>query len=543
MAESWFLSQCTSVASLMQQHARLIVMPSTSYTNHHHLYHLLLSKLVSFPLSFSSSATAYASSLISFSSQTKPPPPIHNLLIRDLATSQRSPLLALRLFLLLLRSPTPSPDSHTFPFVFLACAHLPALRFGQSTQSMITKNGLLGHLHIANSLITMYSRCGQLASARQMFDEIPLKDLVSWNSIISSYVKMGFPNEALGLFRKMLSDGWDPNDVTLLGALAACGELGDLKIGKWLHDYVQSANLDTASFVGSALIVMYAKCGLLEEARHVFDGIKKKDSYIWNSMITGYAKNGMSNKAIALFHSMKESNVNPNKITLVGVLLACASVGALDLGKQLDEYAFNKGLYTNVFVGTALIDMYGKCGYLDGAIRVFDKMPHKNDATWNAFISALALDGRGKHAIRMFHKMIEQGIHPDDITFIGVLSACVHAGLVKEGREWFDRMQVEFHVNPQKEHYSCMVDLLARAGHLEEAWYFVEQMGDKADAAVVLGALLSACHKYKCLQVGEKVIEKLLEIEPTNSWNYVLSSRIYEKSNRLDDSARMRGLM
>lgn len=250
----------------------------------------------------------------------------------------------------------------------------------------------------------------------------------------------------------------------------------------------------------------------------------------------------MSNEAIALFHMMRESNVNPDKITLVGVLSACASVGALDLGQLLDNYALNNGLYANVFVGTALIDMYGKCGHLDGAIQVFDKMPHKNDATWNAFISALALNGRGRHAVGVFHKMIEQGIRPDDITFIGVLSACVHAGMVQEGREWFDRMQVEFHISPQKEHHSCIVDLLARAGHLEEAWRFIEEMGDKCDA-VVLGALLAACRKRRCLEVGGKVIEKLLEMEPGNSWNYMVSSRMYEGSDRLEDSARMRGLM
>jgi pentatricopeptide repeat protein len=250
----------------------------------------------------------------------------------------------------------------------------------------------------------------------------------------------------------------------------------------------------------------------------------------------------MSNEAIVLFLLMTQSNITPNEITLVGVLSACASVGALDLGRQLDDYAFNNGLYANVFVGTALIDMYGKGGHLDSAIQVFDKMPHKNDATWNAFISALALNGRGTHAIRVFHKMIQQGFRPDDITFIAVLSACVHAGMVQEGREWFDRMQVEFHISPQKEHYSCMVDLLARAGHLEEAWHFIQQMGSKADA-VVLGALLAACRKSRCLEVGDKVIEKLLEIEPSNSWNYVVSSRMYEGSNRLDDCARMRGLM
>ncbi|XP_078151058.1 pentatricopeptide repeat (PPR-like) superfamily protein [Carex rostrata] len=535
-------SKSLSLSSLRQIHARLIIISNSSnYNNNIRIRIRILSNLLSLP--FTSSSLSYAHSLLTL---TPPSTLSYNLLIRTLSstnTSWSSPLLSLRYFLLLLRSSL-SPNSYTFPFLFLSCANLNHLPFAQSAHSLAAKHGFLSHPHTLHSLITMYSKCAQPLSARKVFDQIPVKDLVSWNSIISGYVKMGLPDQAMCLFNQMLSHGWDPNDVTLLGVLAACGDLGDLQTGKWLEAYLHRPHkkFEIGPFLGSALITMYSKCGVLEESRRVFDSVRNKDNFIWNTMITGYAQNGMSNEAIALFHTMRECNVNPNNITLVGVLSACASVGALDLGRQLDTYAFNNGLYDNVFVGTALIDMYGKCGHLDGAIQVFDKMLRKNDATWNAFISALALNGRGEHAIRVFHKMIEQGICPDDITFISVLSACVHAGLVQEGHEWFDRMQVEFHISPKKEHYSCMVDLLARAGHFEQAWHFIKQMGDKADA-VVLGALLASCRKRRCLEVGEKVMEKLLEIEPSNSWNYVVSSRMYEGSNRMEECARMRGLM
>lgn len=251
----------------------------------------------------------------------------------------------------------------------------------------------------------------------------------------------------------------------------------------------------------------------------------------------------MSNEAIALFHSMREAGVRPDKITLVGVLSACAAVGALELGAELDGYASHRGLYSNVYVGTALVDMYAKCGDLDRAIEVFGKIPCKNEASWNALICGLAFNGRGHEAIRQFELMRdEEGLQPDDITFIGVLSACVHAGLLKDGRCWFNSLTSEFQIIPKIEHYSCMVDLLARAGHLEEAWDFVEKIPGKVDA-VMLGALLAACRKCKNVEVGDRVINRIMQLEPSNSWNYVVSSKIYASSDRLDDSARMRGLM
>lgn len=251
----------------------------------------------------------------------------------------------------------------------------------------------------------------------------------------------------------------------------------------------------------------------------------------------------MSDVAIALFNTMKDAGIEPDKITMVGVLSACASVGALDLGTWIDEYALQKGLLHNIYVGTGLIDMYAKCGSLNRALQIFEDMPWKNEVCWNAMISGLAAHGRGREAILLFTRMVEdETVRPNDITFVGLLSGCVHAGLVDEGRRWFDSMEPVFGLVPKIEHFSCMVDLLARAGHLEEAWEFIEKMPEKPDA-VVLGALLGSCRNLKNVEVGERVMHKLLELEPTNSANYVISSKIYANSERWDDSARMRGLM
>lgn len=252
----------------------------------------------------------------------------------------------------------------------------------------------------------------------------------------------------------------------------------------------------------------------------------------------------MSNETIMLFNGMKDTGVNPDKITLIGVLSACASIGALDLGKWVDKYASQRGLQHDIFVATALIDMYAKCGSIDDALKVFEDMPVKNEVSWNATISALAFNGQAHEALLLFERMSKEGgaARPNDVTFIGILSACVHAGLVDEGRRFFDLMSSSFGLIPKIEHYSCMVDLYARAGHLSEAWDFVERMPEKVDE-IVVGALLGACQKQKNTDVSQRVMQLLLEIEPSNSGNYVISSKIFANLRMWDDSAKMRALM
>ncbi|KAF5207532.1 Pentatricopeptide repeat-containing protein [Thalictrum thalictroides] len=435
------------------------------------------------------------------------------------------------------------PNNFTYPFLLISCANIPSLNHGRTAHSSIIKIGLHSDSHVAHSLITMYARCSELGFARNVFDEISERDLVSWNSMIYGYSKMGFAAEAVGLFRRMRVAGFQPDEMTLVSVLGACGDLGDLVLGKWVEGFAEDNGIKMNSFVASALISMYGKCGDLESARSIFNQMPIKDLVAWNAMITGYAQNGASNNAITLFHDMRRAGVDPDKITLIGVLSACASIGALDLGMWVSAYVLERGLQYNVFVGTGLVDMFAKCGKLDLALNIFEGMPHKNAVTWNTMIYAFAVHGRARDAISLFKCMLEdRAVFPNDITFVGVLSACVHAGLINEGCHWFHMMQQTYGLTPRIEHYSCMVDLLARAGRLKEAFDFIEKMPEKPDA-VILGAMLSACKKFGNMEVAERIMHLLLELEPLNSGNYLISSKIYANSKRWDDSAKMRVLM
>lgn len=435
------------------------------------------------------------------------------------------------------------PNNFTYPFLFIACANLLELNPGKAGHCSVIKIGLDSDGHTLHSLISFYSRCGELGSARKVFDEIRQRDLVSWNSMISGYAKMGCASEAVGLFGKMMGDGFRPDETSLVSTLSACGDLGNLSLGKRILVYALKSEMELSTFLGSALVGMFGKCGDLLSARRIFDRMQSKDVITWNALITGYAQNGMSSEAINLFHSMKEAGVKPDMTTLASVLPACASIGALDLGKWIEIYASERGLLQNVFVSTALLDMYAKCGSLDDALRVFEEMPVKNEVSWNAMISAFAFHGRAQEALSLFQRMSREGAScPNDVTFVGLLSACVHAGLVDEGKRLFHLMISSFGLTPKIEHYSCMVDLLARTGRVYEAWDFVEKMPGKPDE-IILSALLGACQKYKNIDVGERVMQQLLELQTSNSGNYVISSKIYANVKRWDESAKMRLLM
>ncbi|XP_071724753.1 pentatricopeptide repeat-containing protein At2g34400-like [Rutidosis leptorrhynchoides] len=521
------LERCKYPKPVQQIHTQMLI---TSFPNPN----FLLSKIIDLK------DFDYASLL--FNRIKYPTDYAFNVMIRGLATTWQKHSLALQLYDEMINLGL-MPNKFTFPFLFIACANLLALNYGKSVHSSAFKFGLDCDDHVYHSLLTMYARCGQLGFARKVFDEISERDLVSWNSMISGYAKMGYAEEGLKLFGRMKEEGFEPNEMTIVSVLKACGDLGDLSSGRLLEGLVVEKEMQLSSYIGSALINMYAKCGDLSSARRVFDDMKRKDVVTWNAMITGYAQNGKSNEGIMLFHEMRKAGANPNNITLSSVLSACGSIGALDLGEWVEKYASEKGLLHDIFVSSALIDMYAKCGSLDNALRVFEDMPQKNEVSWNSLISALAFHGRPQEALSLFKRMEENGsVRPDEITFVGILSACVHAGLVDEGRWLFDLMSSSYAIFPRIEHYSCMVDLLARAGYLEEAWNFVEKMPEKPDE-IVLGALLGACKKQRNTEISERVIKLLLEIEPSNSGNYVISSKIYSNLKMWDNSAKMWVLM
>ncbi|XP_076949596.1 pentatricopeptide repeat-containing protein At2g34400-like [Bidens hawaiensis] len=478
-----------------------------------------------------------------FASMHEPNDFAFNVMIRGLSTTWQRFDLTLELYYKM-KGLGIKPNNFTYPFVFIACSNVKAIEHGKLGHCMVVRLGLMADGHVRHSLISMYSKCGEVGCARQVFDEITERDLVSWNSMISGYAQRGFPGSALELFEKMKGEGFEPNEMTLVSVLGACGDLGNLSLGRVIEGYVVDNKMKVNTYIGSALIGMYAKCGDLVSARRIFDRMSKKDLVTWNAMITGYAQSGLANEAISLFNVMKDEGVSANNITLSGVLSACALVGALDIGRSVDAYASERGLQQDVYVGSALIDMYAKCGTVDHAYKVFESMPFKNVVTWNAMISALAFNGQPREAISLFNRMSEENddITPDEVTFVGVLAACVHGGMVDQGRRFFDLMKSSFSLVPKIEHYSCMVDLLSRAGLVYEAWDFIKKLPEKPDE-IALGALLGACQKAGNLDVSEQVMKLLLEIEPRNSGNYIISSHIYASSKMWDDCAKMRLLM
>ncbi|KAL8537300.1 hypothetical protein ACS0TY_012450 [Phlomoides rotata] len=525
----FLLKQCKSTKLVQQIHTQTLIhsmqMPMPNF---------LLSKIIELKD-------------FSYSTLLFPQIPINtyafNVFIRGSATTWQKFDFALELFVRM-KFLGVKPDNFTYPFVFVSCGNLEALRTGKLVHCEVVKNGLLVDFHVAHSLITMYSRCREMCFARKMFDEMTERDLVSWNSIISGYSRLGFAGEAVEMFGKMREGGMEPDEMTLVSVLGACGDLGDLNLGSSIEELVMKKDMKLNSYIGSALINMYGKCGEIQSARRVFDCIKRKEVVTWNAMITGYAQNGQSDETISLFNAMKETGPEPNEITLIAVLSACASISALDLGIWIEEYASKRKFQYNVYVATALVDMYSKCGNLECASRVFENMPKRNEVSWNTMISAYASHGRAEEALTLFKRMLdeEKALCPDGITFIGVLSACVHAGLVDEGSRLFNMMSSSFGLTPKVEHYSCMVDLLSRAGRVYEAWDFIQKMPKKPDE-ILLGALLVACQKQKNLDIGERVIQLLLEMEPSNSGNYIISSKIYANLKRWDECARMRILM
>nr|XP_010323361.1 pentatricopeptide repeat-containing protein At2g34400 [Solanum lycopersicum]XP_019070552.1 pentatricopeptide repeat-containing protein At2g34400 [Solanum lycopersicum]XP_019070553.1 pentatricopeptide repeat-containing protein At2g34400 [Solanum lycopersicum] len=524
----FLLKKCITIKQVQQSHAQMLIY-SIDKAN------FLLSRIIDLK-NFD-----YATLL--FSHIHSPNEYAFNIMIRGLTTTWQKFDLSLE-FYHKMKSLGLKTDNFTYPFVFMCCGNLLAVKLGRLAHCEVVKNGLFVDFHVGHSLITMYSRFGKMGFARKVFDEISLRDLVSWNSMISGYAQTGCSREAVGLFMEMRDEGFEPDERSLVSVLVACGDLGDVNLGKWVEEYVLGKRMEMNSFIGSALINMYGKCGDLVSARRIFDGMKKKDAITWNAMISGYAQNGLSDETISLFNAMKEAGVNPNNITLVSVLSACASIGALDVGKSIDDYASRRGIKYDIYVATALIDMYAKSGKLDDAYQIFESMPRKNEVSWNAMISALAFHGRAQEALSLFERMSlkSSDARPDDVTFVGVLSACVHAGLVDKGKYIFDIMNSSFGLVPKVEHYSCMVDLLSRAGRVYEAWDFIEKMPQKPDE-ILLGALLGACQKLKNIDVGERVMQLLLEMEPSNSGNYIISSKIYANLRRWDDSARMRQLM
>ncbi|KAL9289521.1 Pentatricopeptide repeat-containing protein [Arabidopsis thaliana] len=435
-----------------------------------------------------------------------------------------------------------SPDMFTFPPVFKACGKFSGIREGKQIHGIVTKMGFYDDIYVQNSLVHFYGVCGESRNACKVFDEMPVRDVVSWTGIITGFTRTGLYKEALDTFSKM---DVEPNLATYVCVLVSSGRVGCLSLGKGIHGLILKRASLISLETGNALIDMYVKCEQLSDAMRVFGELQKKDKVSWNSMISGLVHCERSNEAIELFSLMQTSSgIKPDGHILTSVLSACASLGAVDYGRWVHEYILTAGIKWDTHIGTAIVDMYAKCGYIETALEIFNGIRSKNVFTWNALLGGLAIHGHGLESLRYFEEMVKLGFKPNLVTFLAVLNACCHTGLVDEGRRYFHKMKSrEYNLFPKLEHYGCMIDLLCRAGLLDEALELVKTMPVKPDVRIC-GAILSACkNRGTLMELPKEILDSFLDIEFEDSGVYVLLSNIFAANRRWDDVARIRRLM
>eukprot|EP01018_Ginkgo_biloba_P027163 Gb_22477 [translate_table: standard] len=422
------------------------------------------------------------------------------------------------------------------------CIKKKVLSEGKLVHAHMNEKGFLTDSLLLNTLVNMYIKCGSLANARRVFDQMSQRDVLSWTIMIAAYARHGFAKEALALFCQMPQTGIQPNQFTFASVLPACANLAALEQGKDIHEEIIRSGFQCDLFVANALVDMYAKCGHIENARDVFDKMPQRDVVSWTAIITGCAQNGHVDEALKLFRQMRLAGVKPNLKTFASVLPACGDLAALEQGMEIHEEIVRSGLQADVFVESALVDMYAKCGSIEKAYDLFGKMHQRNAISWTAMIAGYAMHGYGKEALMLFEQMQHSGTKPDHVTLVCVLSACCHAGLVDQGRQYFDLMSKYYHIAPTMEHYGCMVDLLGRSGRLDEAEDFIHKMPIKPNVTV-LGCLLGACRVHNNIELGERVAKYIFELDPKNATPYVLLSNIYAAAGRWDDIEKVRKMM
>ena len=461
------------------------------------------------------------------------------------------------------------PSSVTMVCVISACAKLRDLDMGERVCAYIGELGLKLNKVMVNALVDMYMKCGAIDAAKRLFDECVDRNLVLYNTILSNYARQGLAREALAILDEMLQQGPRPDRVTMLSAISASAQLVDLFYGKVCHGYVIRNGLEGWDSIGNVIIDMYMKCGKPEMACRVFDLMSNKTVVSWNSLTAGFIRNGdvesawevfnqipernavfwntmisglvqksLFEDAIELFREMQGEGIKADRVTMMGIASACGYLGAPELAKWVHTYIEKNGIPCDMRLNTALVDMFARCGDPQSAMQVFNKMTERDVSAWTAAIGTMAMEGNGEGATGLFNQMLLQGVKPDVVLFVQVLTACSHGGLVEQGLHIFSLME-DHGISPQIEHYGCMVDLLGRAGLLREAFDLIKRMPMEPND-VVWGSLLAACRVHKNVEMATYAAERINELAPQRAGVHVLLSNIYASAGKWTDVARVR---
>ncbi|XP_010249148.1 PREDICTED: pentatricopeptide repeat-containing protein At1g26900, mitochondrial [Nelumbo nucifera] len=477
----------------------------------------------------------YAASI--FNQIRNPNPFMFNTMLRAYSISE-DPKRALLLFNSI-RAQAILLDQFSFISALKACARGLAIRTGQGIHALVVRCGYGFLINVRNTLLHLYCVCGRIEDAHQLFDEFPeQRDLVSWNALMGYYLHTSQPSVVRDLFIQVHKGGFVVSTTTIVCALSACSDLRNFYGAESLHGHCIKRGFCSDLNVATAIISMYAKTGHMDSGRLIFDELPKKDVVAWNCIIDGYAKSGRLEESLTLLRLMKVEGIVPNSATLAGLLVACASRGSLAIGECIYEYITEEKLELDAVLGTALIDMFSKCGFLQMAINIFHRMETKDVKTWTTLIAGYGVHGQGRNAVQLLNEMEAKGVMPNEVTFLAVLNACSHGGLVVEGKKCFERMVQKYGFSPSIEHYGCMIDLLGRAGLLDEAYELIKRLTIQVDS-IAWRALLAACRVHGNVELGEAVRRELLKFNNEHPTDSMLLLSTYTLAGRWSNVARL----
>ncbi|CDY26156.1 BnaA06g12610D [Brassica napus] len=442
------------------------------------------------------------------------------------------------------------PDNFTFPCVVKACAGVSEVRVGLAVHGLVVKTRLVEDVFVSNALVSFYGTHGYVSEALKVFSVMPERNLVSWNSMIRVFSDNGLSEECFLFLGEMMEEddgAFTPDVATLATLLPVCAREREMGVGKGVHGLAMKLSLDKEVVVNNALTDMYSKCGCLNDAKVIFKLNNNKNVVSWNTMVGGFSATGDPRLSLDAYSQMKSSGLLPDVFTVCSLLSACSQLKSLRLGKEVHGFIIRNRLerdsFDNAFIACSVIDMYAKNGSVMESFKVFDGLKERSVASWNAMVMGYGIHGRAKEAIKLFEEMQRTGHSPDELTFLGVLTACNHSGLVHEGVRYLDQMKHSFGMNPSLKYYACVIDMLGRAGKLDEALKIAtEEMSEEPDVGI-WNSLLSSCRIHQNLEMGEKIAAKLFVLEPGRTENYVLLSNLYAGSGKWDEVRKVRQRM
>lgn len=436
-----------------------------------------------------------------------------------------------------------NPNEFTLSTNVKACGILGVVDTGMQIHGLCCRSGFECYPVVGNSLLDMYARCGRIYEAAQVFEEMPYKSLISWNAMIAGYAHGEMGDKSLLLFQKMQKQGEIPDEYTLTSTLKACSGLGAFREGSQIHAFLIANGfpLLAKTIIAGALIDLYVKCGYLKQARALYNQVEQKSVISWTSLFLGYAQEANLLEAMDFFRELRSSNTRVDGFVLSSIVGVFADYALVEQGKQMHSYAA-KVPADDISVANAIVDMYLKCGQIEEAEKLFNEMQVKNVVSWTVMITGYGKYGLGIEAVNLFKKMQLDGVEPDGVTYLALLAACSHSGLVEESREYFSRLCGDRHIKPKVEHYGCMVDILGRAGRLNEAKNLIKNIPFKPSTSI-WQTLLSSCRVHGNLEMGREIERILLNLDGNNPVNYVMVSNLYADAGYWKESERLRKMV